>query len=64
MDQYVQEYLRVIQQTVDNQATLDKRGNVVYVEQQSGNIGIKVITVSPDECRQEINTLYGGWESE
>ena len=51
---YTEEYLRVLQDTTDPLAAIDKEGNIVYHERNT----IKV--VKPSEAEAVINEMYGG----
>lgn len=63
MDQYVEEYLNLIRDTVDKEADIDRNGNVVYVQQDSPYM-IRVVTTTPEDCRKFITDLYGGYNAD
>lgn len=63
-NQYVNEYLRLIQVNVDPEACLDSKGNVVYVQQVLLEPSTIVHKVTPEQCEDIINQLRGADEYE
>lgn len=59
MDTYTQEYLRIVQDTIDPEASVDRHGNVVFIEQEPLEPLTRVRTVTPEECRKIISDMYG-----
>ena len=49
---YCKDYLEMIKEHVDSEACIDKKGNVVYIDQH-------VISVPPEECKQIMNQMAG-----
>lgn len=52
MTSFSQDYLKMIREHVDPEATIDERGNVVYIDQH-------VISVPPKDCERIMNEMCG-----
>lgn len=53
---YTEEYLRLIQDTVDPEAKIDTDGNVVYVDIDM----LEVCVVSPEKAQQILEDMMEG----
>ena len=56
---YVDEYLRLVQASIDPEASIDEDGNVVFVEQTILEPLTEYKAVSPEECEKAIKEMYG-----